>query len=78
MMVKIRTPRPHYFKHGVIKYSIKTERLHYQLGVWSDDGLNYIFNQKILVPNEDFVSKVENCTTLDQIKSQIFSTVSKN
>ena len=39
-MMKLRTPDPVYFKHGVIKFSQNENELYYEIWIWTKDGLN--------------------------------------
>ena len=40
-MGNIRTPKPHYFKHGVVEFFVKNKQIHYKTVMWNPDGTNH-------------------------------------
>ncbi len=34
----MRTPKPYYFKHGVVVFFVKDKQIHYKVIKWSEDG----------------------------------------
>lgn len=36
----MRTPRPHYFKFGVVEFFVKNKEIHYRVKKWNENGLN--------------------------------------
>ena len=38
-MGNVRTPRPVYFKHGVIEFFVENKIVYYRTILWSEDGL---------------------------------------
>lgn len=39
-MGSIRTPRPFYFKHGVVEFFVYQKTVHYVTKVWNENGTN--------------------------------------
>lgn len=36
----MRTPRPYYFKFGVVEFFVKNKEIHYKVKKWTENGLS--------------------------------------
>lgn len=57
----IRSPRPVYFKHGVIVFYVKDEIVHYIVKLWRDEGFKqYPIEEGVLGTQNitDIISKI--------------------
>ena len=57
-----RTPRPHYFEHGVVEFFVRDRVVHYKTSVWIEGGtLQFEFEQgkynESLTPINEIVSR---------------------
>ena len=68
-MGNIRTPRPHYFKGGVVEFFVKDKQVYFRTLIWNNEGsLQFEFETGLL--KEDYIEIAERAL-------QTFGNVSK-